>query len=128
MILISSSSWNTSVIRFFSEISEFEDTDIDDIDEDVEIENEFLTVDGEIARLSLDEEDICVKCYITELPELPALVFVDENNIQNVAEWKVPETTGKQKRSKGTLKKGLSEWGASCWKCKKSHKTKQKNF
>ena len=66
-------------------------------------------MDGEIARLSLEEEDICVKCYITELPELPALVFVDENNIQNVAELKVPETTGKQKRSKGTLKKGLSE-------------------
>ena len=71
-----------------SEKSEFEDTDSIlrniDIDEDNEIENEFLTVDDEIASLSLEEEDVCVECNITEFPELPTLVFVDENTIQNV--------------------------------------------
>ena len=69
-------------------MSEFEDTDSIlrsiDIDEDIEIENEFLMEDDEIDSLSLEEEDICVECNITELPELPTLVFVDENNIQNV--------------------------------------------
>ena len=69
-------------------MSEFEDTDSIlrsiDIDEDIETENEFLTEDDEIDSLSLEEEDICVECNITELPELPTLVFVDENNIQNV--------------------------------------------
>ena len=69
-------------------MSEFEGTDSIlrniDIDEDNEIENEFLTVDDEIASLSLEEEDICVECDITELPELPTLIFVDENTIQNV--------------------------------------------
>ena len=69
-------------------MSEFEGTDSIlrniDIDEDTEIENEFLTVDDEIASLSLEEEDICVECNITELPELPTLIFVDENTIQNV--------------------------------------------
>ena len=69
-------------------MSEFEGTDSIlrniDIDEDNEIENEFLTVDDEIASLSLEEEDICVECNITELPELPTLIFVDENTIQNV--------------------------------------------
>ena len=108
---------------------EFEDTDSIlrniDIDEDIEIENEFLTEDGEIANLSLEEEDICVECNITKLPDLPTLVFVDENNIQNVVEWKGTETTGKQKGSKGTLKKGISERGASGWKCNKSYKTKK---
>ena len=69
-------------------MSEFEDTDSIlrsiDIDEDIEIENEFLMEDDEIDSLSLEEEDICVECNITKLPELPTLVFVDENNIQNV--------------------------------------------
>ena len=69
-------------------MSEFEGTDSIlrsiDIDEDIEIENEFLMEDDEIDSLSLEEEDICVECNITELPELPTLVFVDENNIQNV--------------------------------------------
>ena len=51
---------------------------------------------------------------------MPTLVFVDENNIQNVVEWKGTETTGKQKGSKGTLKKGNRERDASCWKCNKS--------
>ena len=82
-------------------MSEFEDTDSIlrniDIDEDIEIENEFLTEDDEIASLSLE-----------------TLVLVDENNIQNVVEWKGTETTGKQKGSKGT----------SCWKCNKSYKPK----
>ena len=68
-------------------MSEFEDTDSIlrniDVDEDNEIENEFLTVDDETASLSL-EEDICVECNITELPQLPTLGFVDENTIQNV--------------------------------------------
>ena len=110
-------------------MSEFEDTDSIlrniDIDEDTEIENEFLMEDDEIASLSLEEEDICVECNITELPELPTLVFVDENNIQHVVEWKGTETTSKQKGSKGTLKKGITERGASCWKCNKSYKTKK---
>ena len=109
-------------------MSEFEDTDSIlrniDIDEDIETEHEFLTEDDEIAILSL-EEDICLERNITELPELPTLAFVDENNIQNVVEWKGTETTGKQKGSKGTLKKGISERGASCWKCNKSYKTKK---
>ena len=68
-------------------MSEFEDTDSIlrniDVDEDHEIENEFLTVDDETGSLSL-EEDICVECNITELPQLPTLGFVDENTIQNV--------------------------------------------
>ena len=68
-------------------MSEFEDTDSIlrniDVDEDNEIENEFLTVDDETANLSL-EEDIYVECNITELPQLPTLGFVDENTIQNV--------------------------------------------
>ena len=80
-------------------MSEFEDTDSIlrkiDIDEDIEIENEFLTNDGENACLSLEEEEICVECNITQLPELPILVFVDENNIQNVVKWKDTETVGK---------------------------------
>ena len=59
-----------------------------DIDEDIEIENEVLMEDEEIACLSLEEEEICVECNIIELPELPTLVFVDENIIQNVVEWK----------------------------------------
>ena len=49
---------------------------------------------------------------------MPALVFVDENNIQNLVEWKGTETTGKQKGSKATLKKGIHEQGASSYKCK----------
>ena len=109
-------------------MSEFEDTDSIlrniDIDEDIEIEREFLTEDDEIASLSL-EEDICLERNITELPELPTLVFIDESNIQNVAEWKGTGTTGKQKGSKGTLKKGINEREASCWKCNKSCKTKK---
>ena len=72
-------------------MSEFEDTDSIlrniDIDEDTEIENEFLTEDDEIASPSLEEEDICVECNITELPELPTLVFVDENNIQHSTKY-----------------------------------------
>ena len=59
-----------------------------DIDQDIEIENEVLLEDEEIACLSLEEEEICVECNIIELPELPTLVFVDENIIQNVVEWK----------------------------------------
>ena len=110
-------------------MSEFEDTDSIlrniGIDEDIEIENEFLTEDDEIASPSLEEEDICVESNITELPELPTLVFVDENNIQNVVEWKGTETTGKQKGSKGTLMKDISERGSSCWKCNKSYNTKK---
>ena len=31
-------------------------------------------------------KDTNVECYITKLPELPTLVFVDENNIQNIVE------------------------------------------
>ena len=73
-------------------MSESEDTDSIlrniDIDEDIEIENEVLMEDEEIACLSLEEEEICVECNIIELPELPTLVFVDENIIQNVVEWK----------------------------------------
>ena len=107
-------------------MSEFEDTDSIlrniDIDEDVEIENDFLTEDEEIACLSLEEDDIYVERNITELAELPTLVFVDENNIKNIVEWKDTETAGKQKGNKGTLKKGISEGGASCWKCNKIYK------
>ena len=73
-------------------MSESEDTDSIlrniDIDEDIEIKNEVLMEDEEIACLSLEEEEICVECNIIELPELPTLVFVDENIIQNVVEWK----------------------------------------
>ena len=73
-------------------MSESEDTDSMlrniDIDEDIEIENEVLMEDEEIACLSLEEEEICAECNIIELPELPTLVFVDENIIQNVVEWK----------------------------------------
>ena len=80
-------------------MSEFQDTDSIlrkiDIDEDIETENEFLTNDGENACLSLVEEEICVECNITQLPELPILVFVDENNIQSVVKWKDTETVGK---------------------------------
>ena len=80
-------------------MSEFQDTDSIlrkiDIHEDIETENEFLTKDGENACLSLEEEEICVECNITQLPELPILVFVDENNIQNVVKWKDTETVGK---------------------------------
>ena len=94
-------------------MSEFEDTDSRlrniDVDKDIEIENEFLKKDDEIASLSLEEEDISLECNITELPELPTLVFVDESNIQNVIEWKGTETTSKQKGGKGTLKKDISE-------------------
>ena len=109
-------------------MSEFEDTvsilrNID-IDEDIEIDNDFLIEDEEIAYLCLEEDDIYVERNITELAELPTLVFVDENNIQNVVEWKDTETAVKQKGNKGTLKKGISEGGASCWKCNKSYKRK----
>ena len=93
-----------------------------DIHEDIETENDFLTADEEIACLSLEEDDIYVECNITELAELPTLVFVDENNTQSVVEWKDTETAGKQKGNKGTLKKGISEGGASHWKCNKSYK------
>ena len=51
-------------------------------------------------------------------------MFVDENNIKNIVEWKDTETAGKQEGNKGTLKKGISEEGASYWKCNKSYKTK----
>ena len=40
---------------------------------------------------------------------MPTLVFVDENNIQNVVEWKGTENTGNKKGSKITLKKRTSE-------------------
>ena len=73
-------------------MSEFEDTDsiLRNIhkDEHIEIKNEFLTEDDKIASLSLEEEYICVECSITELPELPTLVFLDKNNIQNVVKLK----------------------------------------
>ena len=96
-----------------------------DTDEDIKTENNFLLEDEETACLSLGEDDIYVKCNITELAELPTLMFVDENNIQNVVEWKDTESAGKQKGNKSTLKKGISEGGASCWKCNKSYKTKK---
>ena len=53
-------------------------------------------------------KDTDVECYITKLPELPTLVSVDENNIQNIVEWKDTETAGKLKWSKGKLKKGMT--------------------
>ena len=65
-------------------------------------------------------KDTDVECYITKLPELPTLVSVDENNIQNIVEWKDTETAGKLKWSKDKLKKGISEGGESHWKCDKS--------
>ena len=109
-------------------MSEFEDTDSIlrniDIDKDIEIGNDFLIEDEEITCLSLEEDDICVECNITELAELPTPMFVDENNIQDVVEWKDTETAGKQKGNKGTLKKGISEGSTSGWKCNKSYKTK----
>ena len=57
-------------------MSEFEDIDslIRNIDLDVEIENEFLTKDDRISYLSIEEEDIYVKCNITELSELFSMV------------------------------------------------------
>ena len=53
-------------------------------------------------------------------------MFVDENKIQNVVEWKDTETAaaGNQKLNKGTLKKGIIEEEASCWKCNIIYKTK----
>ena len=82
-------------------MSEFEDTDSIlrniDIDKDIEIGNDFLTEDEEITCLSLEEDDICVECNITELAELPTPMFVGENNIQDVVEWKDTETAGKQR-------------------------------
>ena len=59
-------------------MSEFEDIDSlirnIDLDKDVEIENEFLTKDDRISYLSIEEEDIYVKCNITELSELFSMV------------------------------------------------------
>ena len=59
-------------------MSEFEDIDSlirnIDLDKDVETENEFLTEDGGISSLSIEEEDIYVKCNIAELSELFSLV------------------------------------------------------
>ena len=51
---------------------------------------------------------------------MPTLLFVDE---KNVLEWKGIKTAGYQKENKGTLKKGISERGASCLKCNKNYKT-----
>ena len=51
-------------------------------------------------------------------------MFVDDNNIQNVVEWKDTETACYQKGNNGTLKKSISEGGALCWKCNKSYKRK----
>ena len=86
--------------------------------------SEFEDTDSILRNIDIDEnwqeEDIYLDCNVTESPEMPTLVFVDENNIQNVVEWKGTETTGKQKGSKGTLKKGNRERDASCWKCNKS--------
>ena len=51
-------------------MSEFEDTNSIlrkiDIDEDIEIENDFLTENEEITCLSLIEDNIYVECNITE--------------------------------------------------------------
>ena len=59
-------------------MSEFEDIDSlirnIDLDKDVETENEFLTEDDGISSLSIEEEDIYVKCNIAELSELFSLV------------------------------------------------------
>ena len=74
-------------------MSKFEDTDSIlrniDIDEDIEIENEFLTEDGEIASLSLEEEDICVECNITELPELPTVYLLMKTTFRTLLNGKV---------------------------------------
>ena len=65
--------------------------------------SEFEDTDSILRNIDIDEnwqeKDICLDCNITESVELPTLVFVVENNIQNVVEWKGAETTGKQKGS-----------------------------
>ena len=65
--------------------------------------SEFEDTDSILGNIDIDEnwqeKDICLDCNITESLELPTLVFVVENNIQNVVEWKGSETTGKQKGS-----------------------------
>lgn len=71
--------------QIYFQMSEFEDTD--SILRNIDIDENW------------QEKDICLDCNITESLELPTLVFVVENNIQNVVEWKGTETTGKQKGS-----------------------------
>lgn len=65
--------------------------------------SEFEDTDSILGNIDIDEnwqeKDICLDCNITESLELPTLVFVVENNIQNVVERKGTETTGKQKGS-----------------------------
>ena len=64
--------------------------------------SEFEDTDSILRSIDIDEnwqeEVIYLDCNITESPGVPTLVFADENNIQNVVEWKGTETTGKQKK------------------------------